>query len=268
LRAVEADQIADDLGLIRNAARDAGEIALGFFKQSPEVWMKGGTSPVSEADYAVDRFLRETLTAARPTYGWLSEETADSAGRLAASRTFVVDPIDGTRAFLDGRSTWCISIGVVEGGRPLAGVLDCPATGEIFWAGAGSGAWKDGGRLAVGAPREPALIGGPKPLLDAAQPYLPCAVQRAQYVPSLAYRIAMVAEGVLDATFIKPSSHDWDLAAADLILAEAGGQLLEPSGARPVFATADPRHGALAAGSGPLLQAMVAAIASIEIGIA
>ena len=94
--------------------------------------MKGGTSPVSEADYAVDRYLRETLTAARPAYGWLSEETADSAGRLAASRTFVVDPIDGTRAFLDGRSTWCVSIAVVEDGHPLAGVLDCPATGEIF----------------------------------------------------------------------------------------------------------------------------------------
>ena len=77
-------------------------------------------------------YLRETLTAARPDYGWLSEETADSAERLAARRTFVVDPIDGTRAFLDGRSTWCVSIAVVEDGHPLAGVLDCPATGEIY----------------------------------------------------------------------------------------------------------------------------------------
>ena len=149
-RQLNHDPGADDLALISEAAREAGRIALGFFKQSPEVWMKGGTSPVSEADYAVDRFLRETLTAARPDYGWLSEETADSAGRLAASRTFVVDPIDGTRAFLDGRSTWCVSIAVVEDGHPLAGVLDCPATGEIFSASAGKGACKDGRRLHVG----------------------------------------------------------------------------------------------------------------------
>jgi myo-inositol-1(or 4)-monophosphatase len=119
-----------------------------------------------------------------------------------------------------------------------------------------------------GAPRDPALIGGPKPMLDAALPYLDRAVQRAQYVPSLAYRIAMVAEGTLDATFIKPNAQDWDVAAADLILTEAGGQLLEPSGQRPVFATANPRHGRLVAGSGPLLQAMVAAIASTAVGTA
>jgi myo-inositol-1(or 4)-monophosphatase len=268
LPAVEADQIVGDLGLIRDAAREGGAIALRFFKQSPEVWMKGGTSPVSEADYAVDRFLREALTAARPAYGWLSEETADSAGRLAASRTFVVDPIDGTRAFLDGRSTWCVSIAVVEGGRPLAGVLDCPATGEIFWASAGTGAWKDGRRLEVRAPRDPALVGGPKPMLEAALPYLRRPIERAQYVPSLAYRIAMVAEGTLDATFIKLNAQDWDLAAADLILVEAGGQLLEPSGSQPVYATANPRHGVLVAGSGPLLSTMVKAIRSIELGTA
>src|SRR5688500_591670 len=98
-----------------------------YFKNKQEVWMKGGTSPVGEADYAVDKFLRETLIAARPHDGWLSEETVDSPARLSARRTFVVDPIDGTRAFIDGRSTWCVAVGVVEAGRPIAGVLDCPA---------------------------------------------------------------------------------------------------------------------------------------------
>ena len=262
--AAEPEHGADDLALISEAAREAGRIALGFFKQSPEVWMKGGTSPVSEADYAVDRFLRETLTAARPAYGWLSEETADNAGRLSASRTFVVDPIDGTRAFLDGRSTWCVSIAVVEDGHPLAGVLDCPATGEIYSASAGGGAVKDGRGLKVGAPRDPARVAGPKPMLDAAASYLNRSFERTPYVPSLAYRIAMVAEGTLDATFIKPNSHDWDLAAADLILSEAGGRLLQPGGDRPLYATASSRHGALAAGSEPLLSAMIAAIAVID----
>ena len=262
--AIDAELVAADLALIRDAARQAGLIALGFFNQSPEVWMKGGTSPVSEADYAVDRYLREALTAARPGYGWLSEETADSAERLCLRRTFVVDPIDGTRAFLDGRSTWCVSIAVVEDGHPLAGVLDCPATGEIYSASAGGGALKDGRGLKVGAPRDPARVAGPKPMLDAAASYLNRSFERAPYVPSLAYRIAMVAEGALDATFIKPNSHDWDLAAADLILSEAGGRLLQPSGDRPLYATANSRHGALAAGSEPLLSAMIAAIAAID----
>jgi myo-inositol-1(or 4)-monophosphatase len=258
------EALADDLALIRDAAAEAGRIALGYFKQNPEVWMKGGTSPVSEADYAVDRYLRETLTAARPGYGWLSEETADNAGRLAARRTFVVDPIDGTRAFLDGRSTWCVSIAVVENGAPMAGVLDCPAKDEVFAAVLGAGVTKNGRPIRVVAPREPPLIAGPRPMLEASADYLKRAVTRAPYIPSLAYRIAMLAEGSLDATFIKPNSHDWDLAAAELILTEAGGRVFDPTGKRPLYATASPRHGALAAGSGPLLDSMVHAIAAMS----
>src|SRR5690606_33459700 len=110
---------------------------MGYFGRNPEVWMKGGVSPVSEADYAADRFLKETLRAQRPDYGWLSEETVDTPERLSARRTFVVDPIDGTRAFLERQDVWCISIAVVEDGRPLAGVLDCPARSEVYVAGAG-----------------------------------------------------------------------------------------------------------------------------------
>lgn len=89
--------VDEDLALLLDAARAAGSIAMGYFGKSPEVWMKGGTSPVSEADYAADKYLRETLLVARPDYGWLSEETADDPARLSARRTFVVDPIDGTR---------------------------------------------------------------------------------------------------------------------------------------------------------------------------
>jgi myo-inositol-1(or 4)-monophosphatase len=252
---------ADDLALIRGAARQAGAIALSFFNQKPEVWMKGGTSPVSEADYAVDRFLRETLVAARPDYGWLSEETADSPERLAARRTFVVDPIDGTRAFLDGRPTWCVSIAIVEAGRPLAGVLDCPATNEVFAATLGMGASMNDRPIRVAAGREPARIAGPKPMIDGALPQLGRQVERVSYIPSLAYRIAMVADGRLDATFIKHNSRDWDLAAAELVLTEAGGRLSRPDGLAPVYATAETRHGPLAAGSGPMFQAMVRALA-------
>ena len=102
---INETDLAGDLALLLEAAREAGEIALRYFGQSPEVWLKGGTSPVSEADYAADHFLNETLLAARPDYGWLSEERADDAARLSARRTFVVDPIDGTRGFLEGSAT-------------------------------------------------------------------------------------------------------------------------------------------------------------------
>lgn len=253
---------AEDLALIASAAAEAGRIALGFFKHNPEVWMKGGTSPVSEADYAVDRYLRESLTAARPDYGWLSEETADNDNirHVAAQRTFVVDPIDGTRAFLDGRSTWCVSIAVVEEGAPLAGVLDCPAKQEVFVAAIGGGATKNGRSLTIGRPGLPVRVAGPKPMLDELVGRLDGPVERVAYIPSLAYRIAMVADGAIDATFIKSGSHDWDLAAAELILTEAGGRLCEPTGQRPVYASASPRHGVLAAGSGTLLDSMVAAM--------
>ena len=263
----ETDEHAptDDLALISAAAKEAGRIALSFFHQKPEVWMKGGTSPVSEADFAVDRYLRETLTAARPGYGWLSEETADAPERLDARRSFVADPIDGTRAFLDGKTTWCIAIAVVEAGRPIAGVLDCPATAEVFTASLGSGARKDERRIRVAAPRDPALIAGPKPMVDAAHGHLKRNVERVPYIPSLAYRIAMVADGRLDATFIKQSAQDWDLAAAELVLTEAGGTLRTAEGRPPLYVTGNPRHGPLVAGSGALLQSMVAAIAEAAV---
>lgn len=257
------DAVAD-LALIRDAAREAGAIAMRYFRNDPEVWMKDGASPVSAADIAVDTFLRRTLSAARPDYGWLSEETVDSPERLAARRTFVVDPIDGTRAFIAGRDVWCVSIAVVEGGLPLAGVLECPARAELFEAALRGPALLNGKALAVTpAPSSAPRVAGPKTMIEAAPAFVRSG-PAIPYIPSLAYRIAMVATGALDATFVKPHSHDWDLAAADLILRRAGGALVGPDGAAPAYAGADPRHGALAAGSGPLLATMKAVIAGFK----
>lgn len=244
--------LADDLDLIVDAARKGGEIAMRYFRTKPQVWMKG-TSPVSEADYAVDKFLYDALRLARPTYGWLSEETADTPERLGLRRVFVVDPIDGTRAYLDNRETWCVSIGVVEDGRPLCGVLVAPARGEIFSATLGGGSWLNGERLSGSPPGERLSIGGPKPMLDKAEASLG-RFERAGYVPSLAYRIAMVAAGRIDATFVKPNAHHWDLAAADIILTEAGGGIVNSTGSAPNYALADPTHGSLVAAAGHQLD--------------
>ena len=258
----DKQSLADDLALLLEAAAEAGAIAMRYFRKSPEVWMKNGRSPVSEADYAADTFLRDKLTAARPDYGWLSEETADTAARHAAKRLFVVDPIDGTRGFLEGGSQWCVSVAVVEAGRPLVGVLQVPARKERFWSVRGEGAFLDGARLEVVEPGRPPQLAGPKPMVDQFGKSWPGGVARVAYVPSLAYRIAMIAAGRLDATFVKPNAHDWDLAAADLILGEAGGRIADAAGNWPVYGTRITYHGALAAGSGALLDAMANELAA------
>lgn len=254
----------EDLALLRDAAREAGVIAMRYFGNNPQVWMKGGTSPVSEADHAADAYLRETLLRARPDYGWLSEETADDHARLSARRTFVVDPIDGTRGFLDGLHSWCVSVAVVERGRSLAGVLECPAKHETYWAVPGEGAFLNGRRLRTRSLGETVDIGGPKALVDMMPEAWQGRLRRAAYIPSLAYRLAMIANGKLDATFVKPNAHDWDIAAADLILSEAGGALLDRGGKPPRYAGEVINHGALAAGSGELLDVLAGVIAEAD----
>lgn len=259
--AIDRADLAADLDLLREAAREAGQIAMRFFRKNPEVWLKGGTSPVSEADYAADRYLHETLLAARPGYGWLSEERADDIVRLKANRTFIVDPIDGTRGFLEGRKEWCISVAVVEAGRPLVGVLECPVMEETYWATLGGGAFRSGHRLAVREPARPlARVGGPGTMISALPDAVRSRVEKSPYVPSLACRIAMVADGTLDATFVKPSARDWDLAAADLILHEAGGVILDEDGVSPRYGGRETAHGHLVAGHGALLAAMAETI--------
>lgn len=252
-------EAAADLALLRGAAEEAGRIALRYYGRNPEVWMKGGTSPVSEADFAVDAFLRDALLSARTEYGWVSEETEERSHR-ADGRTFVVDPIDGTRGFIERSPQWCVSLAVVENGRPLAAVLEAPATEESFWAGPGAGAFRNGARLAVAQPGERLRIGGPQALIRMLAEPLRSRIERMPHVPSLAYRVAMVADGRLDGTLVKANAYDWDIAAADLILAEAGGALIDAAGAVPIYGGPELRHGALAAGSGPLLGSIAAAI--------
>ena len=254
------DDPSADLALLKDAAREAGAIAMRHFRRDPQVWMKDGKSPVSAADFEVDDFLRNVLRAARPDYGWLSEETTDTGERLSARRVFVVDPIDGTRAFIDGRRTWCVSVAVVEDGVTTSGVLECPARHETYEAALNGPALRNGKAIAVAAPRDRPRIAGPNAMVRLLPEHLRSGAAL-PYVPSLAYRIAMVASGEIDGTLVKPNAHDWDLAAADLILRRAGGGVRGESGAAPLYGGRDTRHGALvAAGNGllPELQAFMA----------
>ncbi len=253
------DDVAD-LALLRSAAGEAAALAMRYFRKSPKVWTKNAASPVSEADIAVDTLLKQRLLEARPDYGWLSEETEDDLSRMKKTALFVVDPIDGTRAFVNGERTWCISVAVVIGGRPVAGVLDCPATGEVFEAAAGNGAFLNGKPIRVSAPAGGFHLAGPKPIIEKAAPHLPGPVRRHDPVPSLAYRIAMVAAGRIDGTYVKPDARDWDLAAADIILSEAGGALWRPVAKPPLYGRRETAHASLIAGAGHALKPMLKAI--------
>jgi myo-inositol-1(or 4)-monophosphatase len=240
--------LAEDLALLVDAAESAADIALAYFRGDPQVWHKENASPVSEADYAVDRHLKEKLLAARPGYGWLSEETEDDLARLDRSRVFVVDPIDGTRGFLAGSDEWTISLAVVDEGRPVAAALIQPATARLYTAVAGGGAWVGSRPLALGAapPLFGARVAGPAALITALRRQVGN-VNPAGYIASLALRIAMVADGRLDLALAKPNAHDWDIAAADLVLAEAGGALAGLDGVPVVYNRPHPKHPALAA---------------------
>ena len=238
-----------------------------YFNMPHDITWKSGNSPVTKADIEVDNFLRETLLAARPDYGWLSEETADSPERLGRKRTFVVDPIDGTRAFIDGKDVWCVSIAIVENNRSIAGYLNCPARREEYIAVEGGGARMNG--RALTPPKTPPLLrlSGAKPLLEMLPAPFAAKCVFQPSVPSLAYRIAMIAAGAIDGTLVKPNSHDWDLAAAELILRECGGALVDLEGRTPKFATENPVHGPLAAASGPVLSGLLEAAKSIALNL-
>jgi myo-inositol-1(or 4)-monophosphatase len=237
---------------VRNAAREAGRIACRYFvrgeKTTARIWSKHGGSPVTEADVAVDAFLKVELSAALPESGWLSEETADDPARLGVRYLWIVDPIDGTRAFLSGHPDWCVAIALLVDGEPVLGVVAAPAHDTLYEACRGGGAYRDGACISVSAVEvlKGARVAGPKPLLDrlerAAGPIAP--VPR---IPSLALRLARVAEGAVDLGLVSSNSRDWDIAAADLILREGGGMLTTFEGLRPAYNAIEPVHGDLLA---------------------
>lgn len=242
-----------DVALLAEAALEAGRIALGFFGHDPKTWVKSGDSPVSEADIAVDRLLQARLMAARPAYGWLSEETIDTPDRLGNQRLFVVDPIDGTRAFIAGDPRWTVSLAVVDGTRPIAAALYQPATNDLMLAARGQGAWRGTVRLSVGtrAALDGASLSAPRKFGTLESEASARGIALQSPVPSLALRIAHVANGTADAAYAFARAHDWDLAAADLLVEEAGGRLTDVQGETLVYNRAIPRHLALiAAGPG------------------
>lgn len=237
---------------------------MSFFGREPRSWFKDNKSPVSEADMAVDAHLADVLRTARPDYGWLSEETVDSPDRLSRERTFIVDPIDGTRAFLLGGEEWTVSLAVAEAGRPVAAALLCPVRGEMFLAAAGEGATLNGTRMAVSEHHKlaGARLSGPHSVTANAG-VRAMGFQTEPGIRSLAYRIAMVAANRLEVAAARAFANDWDLAAADLLVQEAGGRLTDLDGQDVTYNRATTRHPALIAAPGQLVPAVCGALKGV-----
>ncbi|MEP9378931.1 3'(2'),5'-bisphosphate nucleotidase CysQ [Aquabacter sp. CN5-332] len=250
---------------LADAVAAAGAVALAMFRSEIRSWNKHNDSPVTEADIAVDRFLKERLEALAPDYGWLSEESADSPDRLSRRRVWVVDPIDGTRAFMAGGEDWAVSAALVEDGRPIAGALFAPVTDELFVAAKGRGATRNGARIAASdrPSLDGATISGPGFLLDRVA--RTAAISRMPRVRSLALRLTRVATAELDLALASGNSHDWDLAAADLLVHEAGGALTGYDGTVLLYNAPVPRHGPLVC-AGPYLHAPMLDLARGELG--
>ncbi|MGE3303851.1 MAG: 3'(2'),5'-bisphosphate nucleotidase CysQ [Hyphomonadaceae bacterium] len=244
----------DDLALITHAARACGPLLRARFGGPVEAWRKGNDSPVTEIDLALDAMLTETLRNARADYGWLSEETADKPDRLACARAFIVDPLDGTRAFLEGKPEFCVSIAVVAGGEAIAGAIYNPITEEMFEGGPGLGARLNG--AAVTVTRAAAL---PDSRLIATKRLFPEPPGEGPHLEmrnALAYRLALVAAGLFDGMSSLGMKHEWDVAAGAAIVAAAGGAVSDGFGGAPRFNQPDPRMPGVVA-AGPALHPLI-----------
>jgi myo-inositol-1(or 4)-monophosphatase len=217
------------LDAVSAVATEVGAMAHASWRGVFKHWEKGDTSPVCEIDLAADALLRERLMALDPDAGWLSEETADDAHRLNCARVWVVDPIDGTRDYVRGREGWAVSIALVEGGRPLIGVLDAPARGEHWRAQAGRGATLNG--VPIRSSERTEIVGSRVPA--DALPRRDGDLTMVYKPNSIALRIAMIANDQADLLAAIRWGHEWDIAAAALIAQEAGATVTDALG-RPL----------------------------------
>lgn len=263
---------ATDLSLLVKAAEQAGDIACRFSGPEAKRWDKpGGAGPVTEADLAVNAMLEDMLQQARPGYGWLSEETEDNSARLLREKVFIIDPIDGTRSFAEGSRTWAHSLAVAEDGEVTAAVIYLPQRGLMYTAARGQGAACNGVPVQVAPDTDlaDADVLTAKPNLDPRH-WLGGAAPafHRSYRPSLAYRLAKVADGRFGAMLTLRRSWEWDIAAGDLILREAGGASSDRMGAPLRFNNAQPLLDGVVAGNPAVQRALVAALDRSSPGIA
>lgn len=241
----------DDLSLLIDAAKASGEIARKYWRNSPDVWEKpDGTGPVTEADLEIDTMLHAELLAQRPDFGWLSEETEDSLDRQSHESVFIIDPIDGTRAFMNQAPTFSHSLAIARSGEITAGVVYLPMLDRLYSATNTGIARLNGEEIQSSVQSE----------IDGAT----CLAAKSNFtenlwigdVPklephirsSLAYRLCLVAQGRFDTMLTLRDTWEWDVAAGSLIAIRAGSVVTTQDGAAPIFNNRVPKlHGLVAA---------------------
>jgi myo-inositol-1(or 4)-monophosphatase len=247
-----------DLENIREGLRVAGEILCRIAAEGFSVERKAERDdPVTEADLEVDAALRRLLPA--PGDGWLSEETADDRSRLERARVWVVDPLDGTREYVEGIPEWCVSIGLVEDGRPAAGGIFNPVTAQMVVGAVGRSVTLNGSPASV----------SPKADLDGAVVLASRSeVKRGEWerfaaspftvkpTGSVAYKLGMTAAGLCDATWTLVPKSEWDVAAGVALVRAAGGLALTPDWQEPVFNQPRPKLTGLIAAGPELMRAI------------
>ena len=234
--------------LLQDTVREAGALALSMFRTDLRQWTKGFSSPVSEADIAVNELLEDRLRSATPDYGWLSEESADDEVRLGKHLVWIVDPIDGTRGYIAGHDDWCVSVALVEDASPVLAAVFAPALEEFFFAARGQGTVLNDRpvRATTGTALDFSRMAGPKPLVERLN-QSSGGIRLHPRIGSLALRLCRVAQGSLDAAFAGGQSRDWDLAAADLIVREADGNMTTLTGDPLLYNSRELAHGVLVA---------------------
>lgn len=250
---------AHDLDLLTHAALDAGKIALAFWKNNPRVWDKDGT-PVTEADIAVNDMLQTRLCGARPDYGWLSEETPDTAARLSCEHVFIIDPIDGTRSFVAGEDTFAHSLAIARNGVVIAGVVYLPALDRLYTASLTAPAMRDGQPIAPSGRAEidGATLLTSRPNLDVAHWPRGVPPVKRTFRASFAYRMCLVAEGRHDAMLTLKDAWEWDIAAGALICTRAGAVVSDRAGDLLPFNRPHPQTSGVIAATPVIHQSLLA----------
>ena len=244
------DTLRDDARLLFDTVRKAGELGKSLSRATVKKWSKPDGSEVTEADLRINALIEDTLRPARPSYGWLSEETPDELARMSHERIWVIDPIDGTRAFIQHKDEWCVAAALIERGRPVAAAVYRPMVEEFYSAIAGEGAYLDGVALAI--PDSDTLegnrIAGNRKALNGLYP-LGIEGDFSGALP-LQLRLAYVAAGRIDGAVSIGNRNDWDLAAGELLVIEAGGQVSDTQGGHYIYNRPQPwQHGLVAAGA-------------------